>query len=69
MLTTISIKTLTNSSKPEPRGVTLSYSSKSNSTTLLGVLPHGTTIIIDRELIDGLETILKAQEEKMRWNH
>lgn len=60
----VTIETRTNSSKPEPRNVTLSYSENTGETHLLGNLPHGTEIIITQDLIDGLSAILSKEVTK-----
>jgi hypothetical protein len=59
MVTNVTLKTRTKtgSRSYDDRNVTISYSSSMDEIRLLGMLQHNTELIIDQQLIDGLQRI------------
>lgn len=60
----VTVKTVGDFGHGDQRNVTLWYSHRDNDVTLLGNLEHGTRIIIDQELVDALQALVKFQEEE-----
>lgn len=56
----ITLKTLNHDGKNE-RNVTIAYSEKTHP-YLLGGLEHGTDIVINQELVDGLQNLVNEME-------